>query len=208
MLASSVMMGNSIKEQVRRKHPSRTPYMMAQTPQPNVTPSGHQALIQSPLPSSGSGFRIPLHGTCAWPPQELTREPVITNGGWPIYFGSAIFDKSVHPGKVEPRYQGPHCSVVVDGEIIYHPGRYDLLPFDPNTMELVCTSEGCIPAGKRPVKGGYEADGMPLYHGIVTHHDHDNKYRIPGETSPHLRGCVYTFYGVRLAINHEILCWK
>ncbi|KAK0485416.1 hypothetical protein EDD18DRAFT_1196247 [Armillaria luteobubalina] len=207
------MMGNSIKEQVGiyglDRNAPKDPYMMPQTPQPDVgqqrTPS-HQAPIRSSPPSSG--FRVPLNGTCAWPPWELTGEPPIMNGDWPIYFGSAIFDKSVHPGKVEPKCQSPPCSVVLDGDILYHSGRYDLLPFDPDTMELVCTSEGRIPAGRRPVKGGYEADGMPLYHGIVTHQDHDTKHRIPGETSPHLHGCVYTFYGVRLATNHEILCWK
>ncbi|KAK0432016.1 hypothetical protein EV421DRAFT_1851145 [Armillaria borealis] len=189
------------------KAPPRTPYMMPQT---NVnqqrTPSGHQALTRCPPPSSG--FRVPLNGTCAWPPLELTGEPAIMIGDWPIYFGSAIFDKSVHPGKVEPKCQDPPCSVVLDGDIIYHPGRYDLLPFDPDTMELVCTSEGRIPDGRRPVKGGYEEDGMPLYHGIVTHLDKNNKVRIPGEANPRLRGCVYTFFGVHLATNHEILCWK
>ncbi|KAK0474366.1 hypothetical protein IW261DRAFT_552796 [Armillaria novae-zelandiae] len=99
---------------------------------------------------------------------NLLESPPIMNGDSPIYFGSAIFDKSVHPGKVEPKCEGSPCSVVLDGDIIYHSGRYDLLPFDPDTMDLVCTSEGRIPAGRRPVKGGYEADGMPLYHGIVT----------------------------------------
>ncbi|KAK0485425.1 hypothetical protein EDD18DRAFT_1083300, partial [Armillaria luteobubalina] len=84
------------------------------------------------------------------------------------YFGSAIFDKSVHPRKIEHNmlHLSSSCTVVFDNTVISHKGRHDLLQFNPDTMELVCTSEGRIPVGKRPVKGVYEEDGMP-YHGIA-----------------------------------------
>ncbi|KAK0439025.1 uncharacterized protein EV420DRAFT_1584858 [Desarmillaria tabescens] len=83
-------------------------------------------------------------------------------------------------------------------------GRYDLLQFNLDTMELVRASEGHIPTGRRLVKGGYEEDGMPLYHGIAMHPN--SKHRVPGKTSPRLRGCVYSYSNdVHLATDYEIL---
>ncbi|KAK0438879.1 uncharacterized protein EV420DRAFT_1585085 [Desarmillaria tabescens] len=169
--------------------------------------SGYQVPIQQ-LPSAG--FRIPLQGTShsGLPPEYLAGQPIVNWATTPIYFGSAIFDKSVHPCKIEynrPNLPAP-CSVAVDNAIIFHEGRYDLLQFNPDTMEFVRASEGRIPAGRRPVKGGYEEDGMPLYHGIAMH---PNKHRVPGKTSPRLRGCVYSYSNdVHLVTDYEILCWK
>ncbi|KAK0215955.1 hypothetical protein EDD85DRAFT_962501 [Armillaria nabsnona] len=68
-------------------------------------------------------------------------------------------------------------------------GAFDLLPFNPDTMELVRTSEGHVPDGRRPIKGGYEEDGASLYHGLVE----CKGYRVPGKTSPHLNGCSISF---------------
>ncbi|KAK0432018.1 hypothetical protein EV421DRAFT_1851156 [Armillaria borealis] len=167
--------------------------------------SGYQVPIQQ-LPSSG--FRLPLQGSSHpdLPPLYLAGQPIVNRDDYPIYFGSAICDKSVHPCKIEynMRHLPAPCTVVLDNTVISHEGRYDLLQFNPNTMELVRTSEGRIPAGRRPIKGGYEEDGMPLYHGIATHH------KIPGETSPRLGGCVYAIdENVHLATSdYEILCWK
>ncbi|PBK98315.1 hypothetical protein ARMGADRAFT_1008749, partial [Armillaria gallica] len=98
----------------------------------------------------------------------------------PIYISSAIFDKSVHPCKV-----GPHqpCSVTFRSREIHSKARFDPLPFNPDTMELVCTSEGRVPDDRRLIKGGYEEDGMLLYH------------RAPGKTSPHLNECLISLTG-------------
>ncbi|PBK85126.1 hypothetical protein ARMGADRAFT_872594, partial [Armillaria gallica] len=122
------------------------------------------------LPSSG--FRFPLHGSSPLLKDLMGTPPRSDWHKWPnhpIYFSSAIFDKSVHPCKVEPnRPDLPSpCSVVFDGTVVFHKGCYDLLPFNPDIMELVRASEGRIPAGRWPIKGGYEEDGMPLYHGGI-----------------------------------------
>ncbi|KAK0502583.1 hypothetical protein EDD18DRAFT_1065412 [Armillaria luteobubalina] len=147
-------------------------------PQPNV---------DQQLPTSG--FRLPFHGPSHsdLPPLSLVGEPISNSPEYFICFGSAICDKSVHPVKIEynKRHLPSPCTVVLDSTVICHKGRYDLLQFHPDTMEFVRASEGRIPAGRRPVKGGYEEDGTPLYHGIATHH---NGHKIPGETSPRL--CV------------------
>ena len=70
------------------------------------------------------------------------------------------------------------------GREVEHNGRYDLLPFDPNTMEWVPTSHGQVPPGRRPVEGGYEEDGAKLYHAIAVVHG----VRVPGKAGPHLVG--------------------
>ncbi len=187
-----------------------------------VPSSGYQVPIQQ---LNSSGFRIPLQGSShsGLPPLYLAGQPIVNWEDHPIYFGSAILDKSVYPCKIEynrPDIPAP-CSVVVDDAVISHEGRYDLLQFNPDTMELVRASEGRIPAGRRPVKGGYEEDGMPLYHGIAIYPN--DRHRIPGKTSPRLyvlctivcvagqllfrHGCVYSYGNdVHLATDYEILC--
>lgn len=58
---------------------------------------------------------------------------------------------------------------------------YDLLPITPQ-MEWVPTSHGQIPAGHRPVDGGFEASGERLYHavGVIS------GVSVPGKTAAHL----------------------
>jgi hypothetical protein len=119
--------------------------------------------------------------------------------GSPIYFGSALFERSVHPCKIGP-HLNPHAHVPygmydtftchplsysfvpLGGREQGHHGRYDLLPFDPNTMELVQTSRGEIPHGRRPIEGGYEEDGTKLYHTVAL----VDNLRVPGKTGTHL----------------------
>ncbi|KAK0480423.1 hypothetical protein EDD18DRAFT_1085981 [Armillaria luteobubalina] len=168
--------------------------------------SGHQVPIQQ---LNNTGFRLPLQGPShsALPPLHLAGQPILNRNDYPMYFGSAILHKSVHPCKIEynMRHLPSPCTVVLDNTVICHQGRYDLLQFNPDTMETVHTSEGRIPAGRRPVKGGYEEDGMPLYHGIAVHPG--DRDRIPGKTSPRLHGCEYCFGDdVLLATDYEILC--
>jgi len=87
-----------------------------------------------------------------------------------------------------------------------HYGRYDLLPFTPDTMELVRTSHGHIPPGRRPVEGGYEEHGARLYHAVAE----VNGVRAPGKTGEHLAACNVGFGGGEHTVttNYEILCWK
>lgn len=88
---------------------------------------------------------------------------------------------SVHPCKVCPDLNPP-CRVAYGGQEFEHYGRYDLLPFDPNSMELVPTSHGQIPSGRRPIEGGYEENGSKLYHALAR----IDQVLVPGKAALHL----------------------
>lgn len=68
------------------------------------------------------------------------------------------------------------------GAEVAHSGRYDLLPFDPETMEWVATSFGRIPANRDPVQGGHEENGQKLYHAMA----YLQGTLVPGKTGEHL----------------------
>ncbi|SJL14313.1 uncharacterized protein ARMOST_17769 [Armillaria ostoyae] len=157
--------------------------------------------------NSNSGFRIPLDSSTTFPAEDLIGPPPCydTNGA-PIYVGSAIFRKSVHPCKIEPHLRVP-CSVPYLSGKIAHTGRYDLLPFNPDTMEFVRTSRGRFPAGRKLVRGGYDEDGSPLYHGVTVY----NGIKIPGKALTHpWAGCNITWGNAQHQVrsDYEILCWK
>ncbi|PBK87742.1 hypothetical protein ARMGADRAFT_860439, partial [Armillaria gallica] len=130
--------------------------------------------------NSGSGFCIPLDSSTTFPLLDLTGLPPChdTNGDL-IYIGSAILRDAVLPCKIGPHLPVP-CLVPSRGCEIAYMGCYDLLPFNPNTMEFVCTSQGHFPAGRKLVKGGHNQDGTPLYHGVAIL----NGIRIPGSINP------------------------
>ncbi|KAI0065091.1 hypothetical protein BV25DRAFT_1913732 [Artomyces pyxidatus] len=162
--------------------------------------SAHQAIPPS-------GFRVPLGpGTPFPPPQQAGNPPFRdADGRSPVFIGSAIFPNSVHPCKINPNLQPP-CRVPYGGGEHEHHGRYDLLPFTPDTMEFVRTSHGRIPLGRRPVEGGYEDHGAKLYHAIAQ----VQGVMVPGKTAEHLGGCNIAFGGGEHIIrdNYEILCWR
>ncbi|KAF9267707.1 hypothetical protein L218DRAFT_954898 [Marasmius fiardii PR-910] len=172
--------------------------------------SGNRDFHQNaPSPSGNappsSGYRVPLTTTSAFPSQQAGQPPCYDADGSPVFIGSALFPNSVHPCKIGP-HLSPPCMVPYGGQEYAHHGRYDLLPFDPNTMELVSTSRGEIPAGRRPIEGGYEEDGSKLYHAVVN----VQGVRVPGKTGPHLGGCNVSFGGAEIVISdrYEILCWR
>ncbi|KAJ7593047.1 hypothetical protein C8J56DRAFT_930199 [Mycena floridula] len=153
-----------------------------------------------------SGYRIPLNTNTALPSQQqFGVAPCHEADGAAVYFGSALFEKSVHPCKITP-HLSEHCLVPYGGGEHWHHGRFDLLPFDPNTMELVRTSWGEIPHGRRPIEGGYEEDGARLYHGVSIY----DGVRIPGKVGAHLRGVNFSYAGAEHTTNenYEILCWR
>ncbi|THH20720.1 hypothetical protein EW146_g660 [Bondarzewia mesenterica] len=161
----------------------------------------------TPRPSAipPSGYRIPLDTKDPFPTDAAqTRYPPFfdADGSSPVYFGSALFPRSVHPCKIAPRIQPP-CRVPYGGGEYEHRGRYDLLPFTPETMVLVKTSHGKIPEGRRPVEGGYEEGGNKLYHAVAE----VQGVRIPGKTGEHLGGCNVAFGGGEHIIgeNYDIL---
>ncbi|KAF8149997.1 hypothetical protein B0H34DRAFT_802121 [Crassisporium funariophilum] len=159
---------------------------------------------QAPPPS---GFRVPLTTTAPFPdPQQVGQAPFYdADGVSPVFIGSALFEKSVHPCKIGPHLQ-PFASVPYAGAEYGHNGRFDLLPFRPDQMEFVHTSYGRIPPGRTPIEGGYEENGAKLYHavGLV------NGIRIPGKTGEHLGGANVPFGGAEYTLqdNYEILCWR
>ncbi|CCM00097.1 uncharacterized protein FIBRA_02124 [Fibroporia radiculosa] len=145
-----------------------------------------QSYGQSPPPYQAppaSGFRIPLNTDQPIPSVDVLGRPVgyDADGRSPIFIGSAIFQNSVHPCKIGP-HLSPPCRVPYGGGEHEHRGRYDLLPFDPVTMEWVHTSGGRIPPGRRAVQGGYEENGTRLYHALAN----IGGIRVPGKTGEHL----------------------
>lgn len=129
-----------------------------------------------------SGFRIALTTEAPFPPiQQTFRAPFSDLDGSPVFFGSAFFGRSIQPCKIAPRLP-PSCRVPYGGSEVAHHGRFDLLPFTPETMELVPASNGRLPPGRRLVEGGYEENGSKLYHAVAT----IQGVRVPGKTGEHL----------------------
>jgi len=173
------------------------------------SPSG---TLSSPPPYAAaiapppSGFRLPLSTTGDFPDsQTLGPPPCYDADGSPIYIGSALMGNSVHPCKIG-RHLQPYVAVPYGGAEYGHHGRYDLLPFKPDQMEFVPTSNGWIPRGRRPIEGGYEDHGEKLYHAAAF----INGVRVPGKTAEHLGACNVAFGGAEHVIqsNYDILCWR
>lgn len=149
---------------------------------PQVPPSGYRIPLgvpaefssPSPSPSSAPSF----------PGIERTREAPFTDadGKSPVFIGSALMQDSVHPCKIVPSIQNEPCRVSYGGSEVAHEGRYDLLPFVPALMEFVPTSNGHVPNGRMPVKGGFEQNGTELFHAVAV----IDGVKVPGKTGIHL----------------------
>ena len=137
-----------------------------------------------------SGFRLPLTTDQPIPQPDSTGRPCAfdADGRSPIFFGSALLATSVHPCKIAPALTTP-CRVAYGGKEFEHHGRYDLLPFNSSTMELVPTSHGRIPPGRRPIDGGYEENGEKLYHALAR----IDGILVPGKTGTHLVREIFAF---------------
>ncbi|KAI0689994.1 hypothetical protein BC835DRAFT_1281783, partial [Cytidiella melzeri] len=150
-----------------------------------------------------SGYRVPLTTSQSFPSISEAGQPVSYDlgGRSPIYMGSALMERSVHPCKIAPALT-PVCRVPYDGREFEHNGRYDLLPFDPNTMEWVRADSGRLPVGRRPVEGGYESHGAKLYHALAV----VNGVKVPGKVGEHLGAAHVAFGGGEHAIReYEVL---
>ncbi|KAN0138960.1 hypothetical protein V8E53_003348 [Lactarius tabidus] len=140
-----------------------------------------------------SGYRVPLgRPGQPFPGLDQTREAPFKDrdGESPVFLGSAILEHGVevHPCKVAPALLVP-CRVAFGGGERHHSGRYDLLPFVPELMEFVLTSNGQIPPGRRPVKGGFDRNGQELYHAVAS----IKGVKVPGKTAAHLGSCNVAF---------------
>ncbi|KAM6504500.1 hypothetical protein JOM56_001443 [Amanita muscaria] len=187
---------------------SRSEDKSAGLPQQEYSPPpGPPPYTANPQSAPPSGFRVPLNTTTNFfpPPSDLGTPPCFDLDRSPLYFGSALFPRSVHPCKVGT-HLGTHVLVAYGGREQTHSGRYDLLPFSPQTMELVRTSHGQIPPGRRPVEGGHEENEAKLYHAVATLQG----VKVPGKTGSHLGGAIVGYEGEQLVLtdNYEILCWK
>ncbi|KAJ3905263.1 hypothetical protein F5879DRAFT_951547 [Lentinula edodes] len=162
----------------------------------------------------GHESRITFQGTPGFPTELVTGSPPCfdLDGASPVFFGSAHFaDSSIHPCKIAPALNPSACRVPYGGKEHHHDGPYALLPFDPETMELIPTSGGRIPNGRMPIVGGHERDhNVKLYHAVATVYARGGIVRVPGKTAPHLSGCNFAWGGIERVFrsNYEILCWK
>ncbi|KAI0264512.1 hypothetical protein BC834DRAFT_924701 [Gloeopeniophorella convolvens] len=159
-------------------------------------------------PPPPSGYRIPLSTHGQFPRLDQARAAPFTDsdGRSPVFVGSALMDGQVHPCKVAPHLAPTPCRVPWGGGELEHSGRYDLLPFVPEQMEWVPAAHGQVPAGRRPIEGGYESNGAKLYHAAVW----VNGVKVPGKTGTHLGGANVAF-GLRehsVSEGYEILCWR
>lgn len=83
-------------------------------------------------------------------------------------------------GKSAPHLTPTPVSVAYGGSEVYHEGAFEVLRFDPDSMELVRSAYGEIPEGRTPVGGGWESDGRILYHGL----GEVDGVLVPGKTAP------------------------
>ncbi len=156
--------------------PQLTPPM----PQPHFDQQRAAAPIQQ---APSSGFRIPLHSVLCLPaagsrwPAPMPRSRRIPGLHWLCHLRQicpSVQDRasSSYPllGRLWRRRSGATRGVTISSRS------------PPDTMEFVRTSQGRVPAGRRPVEGGYEEDGTPLYHavGVI------DGVKVPGKTGAHL----------------------
>ncbi|KAF9525766.1 hypothetical protein CPB83DRAFT_858855 [Crepidotus variabilis] len=127
-----------------------------------------------------------------------------------IFLGSALLDSSVMPCFVTTgidEYQEVFyfASYWADGEM---PSEiFDVLPYSPERMEWVPTSQGKIPHGRQPISGGYDEEGRQLYHAGVP----GSGLKLLGYTGEHLGKAMMTNFGAGVRTveeNYEILCWR
>jgi hypothetical protein len=115
--------------------------------------------------------------------QSQSLGPILTtdaDGQTPVYIASAhMGQRGVHPCKyvVTLGVRVPYA-----GQELEHEGKFDLLPFDFNKMEWREASYGQLPPNRKPIYGGYEENGQPLYHAMAI----VNGVSVPGKTGPHL----------------------
>ncbi|KAF9526413.1 hypothetical protein CPB83DRAFT_858057 [Crepidotus variabilis] len=159
--------------------------------------------IDNGVPSAG--HRLALKTGVPLPYLNLALSPDwdTFEGHW-IFLASAIRERSVIPCKTGAGT--PFLCVALDGKEIRHQGRFDILPYLPEQMELVLTSYGKIPDGRRPIEGGYEEGGSQLYHAVAA----VEGLRIPGKTGERLGAAKIALNGIEHTIkeNYHILCWR
>lgn len=185
-----------IRSDLYSKDRQATPKIMSESnrrhdqqplPQDEELQSPSRPLPTSPSlpndPRPPSGHRILLRTDAQFPPARAYGPSLsIDSDGRPVYIGSALFDRAVHPCKIVPHLEPTPVHVPYGAGEHEHHGSFDLLPIVPEQMEWVTTSYGRIPSGRTPIVGGYEGSGLWLYHAVAT----IDGERVPGKTGEHL----------------------
>lgn len=166
-----------------------------------VPPSGYRIPLGMPSPSPSSPSSPPPP---SFPGIERTREAPFTDadGRSPVFIGSALMQDSVHPCKIVPGLMNEACRVSYGGGEVAHHERYDLLPFVPALMEFVPTSNGHVPHGRWPVKGGFEQNGAELFHAVAV----IDGVRVPGKTGIHLVRARFLFGQIHISFRIAYEC--
>lgn len=98
-----------------------------------------------------------------------------------VYFASAEVNGSLVPCKASEGETPMASATWAWAEHVRD--SFTILRFDRDLLELVTAyGSDCVPSGRRPVIGGYEANGEPLYHSVAECDGH----LIPGKAASHL----------------------
>lgn len=124
---------------------------------------------------AGTTLRVTVSDMSAIAPYSAATD---LNGITPLYFASATLPGEVLPGKAG---QTRTCHILHNDAVEERNLGFNLLPFS-DKMELVATSRGVIPHGRRPVEGNYDSQGRNLYHAIL----YVVGRRFPGMCAEHL----------------------
>jgi hypothetical protein len=173
--------------------------------------------LMSDLRPPASGYRLRLRSSDAFPYALAGEAPFRDLGGEPVYIGSALImhensssTRAIIPCKLTPRITPDH-HVSWGGRETWGT-QFELLPFDSQRMEWIEASSGQVPKGRSPIRGGYDADGTPLFHAYGTVQCSWNLQRIqcPGKTGKASRGASLPFAGGEHIVEHDyhILVWK
>ncbi|KAH7093950.1 hypothetical protein BKA62DRAFT_721735 [Auriculariales sp. MPI-PUGE-AT-0066] len=150
--------------------------------------------------------RAPMGASPCMMPVSITLISILGSNGDPLFLVLVPHKGGLHPGKmaIRPGANRPEIHISWSGSEIAHSGDYALVAFDPQRMHWVPAPRAELPAGARPVEGGHEEDGKPLYFalGLV------NNGRVPGKAGRHLGGASVPYGGSEhLSEQAEILCW-
>jgi len=119
--------------------------------------------------------------------------------GTPLYAARTFFEGGVHPGKLSPNFK-KGAIIGYDGDEI-EVEQYEILVANPQGVRWAPVSDKFniqSLGGARPVEGGREADGTPLF--IVQAPYKDGTH--PGKTSESLQGADITYGGKEKIVNH------
>ncbi|KAG9119559.1 hypothetical protein FRC07_005368, partial [Ceratobasidium sp. 392] len=112
--------------------------------------------------------------------------------GSPLYIARTFFENGIHPGKLSPNFK-KGAIIGYDGDEI-EVENYEILIANPQQVHWANASNKFniqSLGGARPIEGGREADGTPLY--VVQAPYKGGTH--PGKTSEKLRGADITYGG-------------